>query len=507
MRFLVQCSTNGGETWGGDGDGSPALPVSVSYSMPNGTAGQWVATANLSGMHNTTYLFRVVGLTLYSTQSPSIVATARLAGCTQTLYPASSAIACLTADMSAANGAYVGLDLVVLSGTGAGADRRIISYVGSNRAARLDSPWSQELLPSPGDPVELITPGDVQDWTTTQPCNTTATGTSCYGAHSVLPQPGNFGHYLRVVRSRSGQAARNIVNYIPALQRILVSPGFPFPIIGGPNDNESTQYELDSYVSITSPQLGPVSLFGQPAAPVRLTALAIYADGVLLQFIPPTACDSGGGIASLPCTAGRYLVQARRTYDSSDLRLPGAQWTDTQVAFLASDTTPSPGSAAGALQYRVRGLSPRSSFDLRMAAGADAVPGYGPFSLSFSVKLTEDPPYTRATLGDMTGLAENMQLNLTFTTPSLTVGPPLVSRFSVQLGPTAAELVDFVDENGTLVTWQRIDVCGRPIDLTRYPSLSPNVTMDLVECRVTIWGLDPATIYYFKVPATVPLIF
>ena len=129
------------------------------------------------------------------------------------------------------------------------------------------------------------------------------------------------------------------------------------------------------------------------------------------------------------------------------------------------------------------------------------MPGFGPFSSSFSVKLTEDPPYARAMLGDATGLGENEQLNLTFTTPALTVGPPLVSRFAVQLGPTAAELADFVDANGTLVTWERIDVCGRAVDLTRYPSLSPNVSSDLVECRVTVWGLDPATIYYFKVRA------
>jgi hypothetical protein len=499
MRFVVQCSTDGGVTWGGDGDGSTALPVPPVYMTPNGTSGTWIVTANITGLLRTAYLFRVVGLTLYSLQAPVVTAIVRIVACDSTQYPQSSAIACLTADASASDGTYAGLDLLVLSGAGTGARRRVLGYVGRDRAAVLEAPWSLEQSPAPGDIIEVISPGVLQDWTSTQPCSATTNSSSCYGILNAPPIQGDFGLYLRIVRSRSGEAARRVVAYDSILNRIMVSPAYPFPTIGGHLDNQSTRYELQSYVTFASSSLGPINLFGPPAAPLRLTALQIYADGIMLQFIPPSTCSSSSGLTNLPCTATRFLLQARRTYDSSDLRLPGADWTDAQISFVATDTAPSAGSTASALQYRVRGLSPRSSFDIRLAAGADAVPGFGPFSTAFSVKLTEDPPYVFAMLGDMTGLAENEQINLTFTTPSLTVGPPLVSRFSVQFGPTAAELVDFVDSSGNLVTWQRIDVCGRAVDLTRFPFLSPNVTSDLVQCRVAVWGLNPATIYYFKV--------
>jgi hypothetical protein len=230
-----------------------------------------------------------------------------------------------------------------------------------------------------------------------------------------------------------------------------------------------------------------------------LTALTIYADGILMEFVSPTECFADGGIVPAACSADRYLLQARRTYDSSDLRRPDADWTDAAITFTPADVSPSPSGRANTMIYRVRGLPPRSSFELRLAAGTYAVLGYGPFSTPFAVKLTEDPPYARATLGDMTGLSANDHLTLAFTTPSLTVGPPLVSRFSAKLGPTPAELTDHVGTDGLLVTWERIDVCGFAVDLTRHTYVNPNISTDLVECRVTVLNLEPATIYYFKV--------
>jgi hypothetical protein len=63
-------------------------------------------------------------------------------------------------------------------------------------------------------------------------------------------------------------------------------------------------------------------------------------------------------------------------------------------------------------------------------------------------------------------------------------------------------LRDYLDpQTGKMKVFERVDVCKYPVDRIRHPYAIPALDLnpDALECRATVYGLDPAKIYVFRV--------
>ena len=63
-------------------------------------------------------------------------------------------------------------------------------------------------------------------------------------------------------------------------------------------------------------------------------------------------------------------------------------------------------------------------------------------------------------------------------------------------------LRDYLDlETGKVKIFERVDVCKFPVDRIRHPYAIPALELNpaAIECRATVYGLDPAQIYVFRV--------
>ena len=264
-----------------------------------------------------------------------------------------------------------------------------------------------------------------------------------------------------------------------------------------------------------------IQLHGPPLAPGQLTAVQTYSSSARLEWQQPTLCETRAGVTAL-CDASEVYLDAKMTHNSADFVVSGA-WGDV-AHVVAVNPAPAPGTALFA------GLDPLSSFQVRARVRHRHVIAFGANSPVLLVKLTDNPPASTATLGLLTDLGSSDSMLLTWTIPGTLDfdTPPYVTKFMVKIGEDeapraggllaqtgrvetviyAAELPeikmrDYLDPaTGTLMEFQRQDVCKYPVNVARrhpYAAAAVALNADALECQATVYGLEPARIYVFRV--------
>jgi hypothetical protein len=437
-------------------------------------------------------------------------------------------------------GAYEGLSLLVVSGKAAGYfSRNITGYMISGAGFE----GKRELLLREAMPVDRDAPDE------SSVVALIALGQVRYGFIASLDVEQNgyhlrvsplafesvislIGKFLRIDSGKGRGVVRQIVGVNQANNTLYIHPAIPAqyePLAGD-------MYEILEYKSFVTDlgdkKGGGIQLHGKPMEPKRLSAVATFSASALFEWLQPTLCDTKAGVIAA-CDVSEAFLEAKMTHNSGDF-LVGGEWGSNKVGGLVFDkfnfglvvaVEPYPGTGKALFST----MAPLASYLVRVRVRHKHVIEFGFNSNVYSLKLTDNPPANVATLGLLTDLGRSDSMELTWTIPGTLDfdTPPYITHFKFRIGedeaPIAGGLLaqfgrvdtvifameispivmyDYMDLNtGKLKLFYLQDVCKYPLDVIRHPYAIPAKALNpgALECRATVYGLEPSRIYVFRV--------